>query len=98
MARVTITLPDELVEQARAAGLTISTWAAADLRDRLSDLTRQAQLVRYLDALDAESGAPSNEEQTAAEAWLDAADVPWPEADTQVWHECANVYAPPRIN
>ena len=80
MARVNITLPDDLVVEARAAGLTLSTYAAQGIRERLRTLAQQAELERYLAQLDAEHGPVSPEGRAAAERWLDDAGVPRPDA------------------
>ncbi len=72
MARVNITLPDELLEQARAAGLNISRLAAAALAEELDRRVKIGELDAYLADLDAELGPVPQPELKAARAWADA--------------------------
>jgi hypothetical protein len=66
MARVNITIPDELLERARAAGVNVSRAAASALSEEL----------------DVALGPVSPEDEAAAREWADrafgplAADVP----------------------
>ena len=69
MARVNITVPDDLAEQARAAGLNVSRLASAALADELDRRAKLAALDAYLHELDAELGPVSAEERAAAESW-----------------------------
>jgi hypothetical protein len=69
MARVNITVPDELVERARAAGLNVSRLAAAALTEELDRREKLAALDAYLRELDAELGPVPAEERVAAETW-----------------------------
>lgn len=71
MARVNVTIPDALVEQARAEGLNISRVAATALSDALERRARVADLDSLLDRLDAELGPVPAEESEAARAWAD---------------------------
>lgn len=73
MARVNITIPDELLEQARAEELNVSRLAANALADELDRLAKIAALDRYLDELDAELGPASEDEKMAAREWADRA-------------------------
>lgn len=71
MARVNITVPDELLERARTAGLNVSRVAAAALADELDRRAKIAELDAYLADLEAELGPPSREELDAARLWAD---------------------------
>jgi post-segregation antitoxin (ccd killing protein) len=52
MARVNITVPDELLDRARAADLNISRVTAAAVAEELDRLTKIYELDRYLAELD----------------------------------------------
>jgi hypothetical protein len=71
MARVNITVPDLLMEQARAAGLNVSRLAAAALEEELDRRTRIAELDAHLAALEAEHGPIPQAEIDAAREWAD---------------------------
>jgi hypothetical protein len=71
MARVNITIPDELLEHARAAGLNVSRMAAAALAEELDRRSKVAALEAYLQAMDVEFGPVPEAEQLEAEAWVD---------------------------
>ncbi len=71
MARVNITVPDDLVEQARAAGLNVSRLASAALAEELDRRAKLAALDTYLHELDIELGPVSAEERAAAQSWAD---------------------------
>jgi predicted transcriptional regulator len=71
MARVNITVPDELLDLARAAGLNVSRVAAAALAEELDRLAKIAELDAYLADLEAELGPPSPQELEAARKWAD---------------------------
>lgn len=73
MTRVNITVPDELLRQARAVGLNVSQLAAAALADELDRRAKVAELDRYLEELDAELGPIPVEEERAARQWADLA-------------------------
>ncbi len=73
MARVNITVPDHLLERARAAGLNVSRLAASALDEELDRRTKVAELDAYLGELDAELGPVPPDEQAAAEEWADGA-------------------------
>jgi post-segregation antitoxin (ccd killing protein) len=75
MARRNISLPDDLDEQARRAGLNVSALAQRSVADELDRRQRMAALDAWLDELDAAYGAPSAEAKAKAEAWLDSATV-----------------------
>lgn len=71
MARVNITVPDDLLARARAAGLNVSQAAAAALSEELDRRSKIAALDSYLHQLDAELGPISREERDAAQQWAD---------------------------
>lgn len=75
MARVNISVPDELLDRARAAGLNVSRLAAGALAEELDRQTKIAELDRYLGELEAELGPVSEAEAAAARAWADALDA-----------------------
>lgn len=69
MARVNITVPDELIEQARSAGLNVSRVAATALADELDRRAKTAALDEYLRELDVALGPIPADEQAAAREW-----------------------------
>jgi hypothetical protein len=71
MARVNITVPDEVLAKAQAAGLIVSRVASAALVAELERLSRIAALDAYLAELDAELGPIPQQEAAEAKAWLD---------------------------
>ncbi|MCP9490057.1 MAG: type II toxin-antitoxin system CcdA family antitoxin [Solirubrobacteraceae bacterium MAG38_C4-C5] len=71
MARVNITLPDELLERARSAGLNVSRVSALALAEELDRRAKTAELDAYLSRLDAELGPVAEDERTAAREWAD---------------------------
>ncbi|MGX6448387.1 type II toxin-antitoxin system CcdA family antitoxin [Patulibacter sp. S7RM1-6] len=73
MARVNITVPDELVARARAADVNVSRLASQALADELDRRSRAAALDNYLRDLDAALGPVPDEERLAARTWADAA-------------------------
>lgn len=75
MARVNITVADDLLDQARAAGLNVSRLAAAALSEELDRRAKIDALDRYLAELDVELGPVTEAEQREAEAWADALDA-----------------------
>jgi hypothetical protein len=72
MARVNITVPDDLLIRARAAGLNVSRLAAAALADELDRQAKLGELDAYLADLDAELGPVPQHELKAAREWADA--------------------------
>jgi post-segregation antitoxin (ccd killing protein) len=78
MSRVNITVPDELLQQARAAGLNVSRLAAAALLDELDRRSKIAELESYLRQLDAELGPVRDDERQAAREWADQLDAARP--------------------
>jgi post-segregation antitoxin (ccd killing protein) len=71
MARVNITVPDELIEQARSAGLNVSRLASSAIETELLRRIKIAELDAYLAELDEELGPPTGEQTAAAEEWAD---------------------------
>ena len=72
MARVNITLPDDLLNQAKAAGLNVSRLAAAALAEELDRRAKVNELDAYLADLDNELGPVPQHELKAAREWADA--------------------------
>jgi Post-segregation antitoxin CcdA len=73
MARVNITVPDEVIVRARDAKLNISRVATAALVDELNRLAKMAELDGYLAELETERGPITEQEAAEGRAWLDAA-------------------------
>ena len=71
MARVNITVPDEVIAASRAAGLNVSGVATAALEAQLDRLAKIAALDAYLAELEAEQGPIPAQEKAEAEAWVD---------------------------
>ena len=71
MARVNITMPDELHGRAKQAGLNISHVAQQAVAEELARLAKVAALDAYLAELDAELGPISDRDRAEAEAWAD---------------------------
>jgi hypothetical protein len=71
MARVNITVPDDLLDQARAAGLNVSRLAAAALAEEIDRLAKLRELDAYLADLEAELGPVPQHELRAAREWAD---------------------------
>ena len=72
MARVNITLPDDLLGQARAAGLNVSRLAAAALAEELDRRAKLHELDAYLADLDNELGPVPQHELRDAREWANA--------------------------
>ena len=72
MARVNITLPDDLLNQARAARLNVSRLAAAALAEELDRRAKISELDAYLADMDKELGPVPQHELRAAREWADA--------------------------
>ena len=73
MARVNITVPDDLYDQAKRAGLNVSQLAQRAIASEVARLAKIAELDAYLSELDAELGPLSDAERVEAEAWTDKA-------------------------
>lgn len=71
MARVNITVPDDLLAQARAAGLNVSRLAAAAVAEELDRRAKIDALDAYLAELDATLGPVPEAEREAAAAWAE---------------------------
>lgn len=84
MARVNITVPDDVLTQAKGAGLQISRLATAALQAELERRTKVRELEAYLDELRAAQGPVSPEDERAAEAWVDRLEPPPPADARQV--------------
>jgi Post-segregation antitoxin CcdA len=75
MARVNVTIPDELIRQARAAGLNVSRFASSAIEAELERRVKIAALEAYLVELDAELGPLTQAERDAASEWGDQFDA-----------------------
>jgi post-segregation antitoxin (ccd killing protein) len=73
MARVNITMPDDLYDHAKRAGLNVSQLAQRAIGSELARLAKIAELDSYLAELDAELGPISEAERADAAAWADKA-------------------------
>jgi post-segregation antitoxin (ccd killing protein) len=71
MARVNISLPDEIYRQAKDAGLNVSQLARRAILQELSDRAKIAAAYEYLDDLEGELGPISAEERALARVWAD---------------------------
>jgi Post-segregation antitoxin CcdA len=71
MARVNITVPDDVIAQARAAGLNVSRLATGALIDELDRRGKVAALDAYLADLEVELGPIPAEEAAAASRWVE---------------------------
>lgn len=71
MTRVNITVPDDVVAGAKAAGLNVSRVATAALVEELDRRNKIAALDAYLAELDRELGPIPADERAAAVAWVD---------------------------
>ncbi len=69
MARVNITIPDDVLAQARTAGLNVSRVAASALSEELDRRAKIAALDDYLRELDIALGLVPAEDQAAARDW-----------------------------
>lgn len=71
MARVNITMPDELHALAKRAGLNISQVAQQAVAAELARQAKVAELDAYLAELDAEMGPISDRDRAEAKEWAD---------------------------
>jgi hypothetical protein len=76
MARVHITVPDEVAARARAAGLNVSRLATAALLDELDRRDKIDALDAYLAQLEVQLGPIPADEAATAAAWADHVLVP----------------------
>lgn len=72
MARVNITIPDEVLARARDAGMNISRIASEALSEQLDRLDKIGELDRYLQELEDELGPIPESEKRKAQAWADS--------------------------
>jgi post-segregation antitoxin (ccd killing protein) len=73
MARVNITMPDDLYDRAKNAGLNVSQVAQGAVASELARLAKIADLDAYLGELDEKLGPVSEAERADAAAWADKA-------------------------
>lgn len=71
MSRVNITVPDDVVAQAREAGLNVSRVATTALIEELDRRSKIDALDTYLAELEAHLGPVGPEEAAEATAWAD---------------------------
>jgi Arc/MetJ family transcription regulator len=71
MPRVNITVPDEVIAQAREAGLNVSRVATKALIEELDRRSKTQALDTYLAKLEAELGPIGPEEAAEAATWVD---------------------------
>jgi len=71
MARVNISMPEDLYHQARGAGLNISQLAQRAVGAELERLAKIAELDAYLAELETELGPAGDAEQIEARGWAD---------------------------
>jgi len=71
MARVNITVPDDLYRQARDAGLNISHLTQRAVAAELSRLAKVAELDAHLAELEADLGPTTEAERAEATRWVD---------------------------
>jgi post-segregation antitoxin (ccd killing protein) len=76
MARVNISIPDELYDRARRAGLNVSRLAAGALEDELARRAKARALAAYLAELDESLGPVPAAQAGAAREWLAQLDAP----------------------
>jgi post-segregation antitoxin (ccd killing protein) len=71
MARVNISLPDELYRQAKEAGLNISGLARKAIATELDDRAKIAAAYELVDEMEREFGSPTAEELAEAKKRVD---------------------------
>ena len=71
MARVNITMPDDLYQRARAAGLNVSQLSQRAVAGELDRLAKIAALDAYLAELEVEHGPTTEAERADAREWAD---------------------------
>ncbi len=69
MAKVSVSIPDDIVAAAKAAGLNISRLATLALSSELERQAKVAELDAYLAQLEHELGPVSIDEATEAAEW-----------------------------
>ena len=83
MAKVSVSIPDEVVTAAKSAGLNISRLATLALVDELDRLAKVAALDAYLEELEAELGPISDAEADEAARWAARIDEATDRATTE---------------
>jgi len=78
MARVNITIPDELYARAKQAGLNVSQLAQRAVAAELTRMAKLAELDMYLAELEADLGPTSDSDRAEAQAWADKVVGPSP--------------------
>lgn len=73
MARVNVSIPDDVIERARATGLNVSRLATSALEEALEKQLKIEMAKQYLAELEAELGPITEAERAEADAWLDSA-------------------------
>ena len=73
MARVNVTIPDDVLDAARAAGLNVSRVATSALTEELDRRARIDALDSYLRELDVARGPVSADDAAVAREWADRA-------------------------
>jgi hypothetical protein len=73
MARVNVTIPDDVLARARGAGLNVSRVATLALSEELDRRAKIEALDEYLRELDVVLGPVSPEDEAAARGWADRA-------------------------
>ncbi len=73
MARVNVTIPDDVLARARGAGLNVSRVATSALSEELDRRAKIEALDEYLRELDSVLGPVSPEDEAAARGWADGA-------------------------
>jgi len=76
MARVSISVPDDVVAGAKSSGLNISRLATNALTDELDRLDKIAALDDYLAEFEAELGPIPFDEAAEAREWADRLSPP----------------------
>lgn len=71
MARVNISVPDDLHARAKLAGLSVSHLAQAAIAAELERLAKIAELDSYLAELEVEHGPISDADRADAHAWAE---------------------------
>ncbi len=71
MARVNVTIPDEVIERARAAGVNVSRVATEALLDELDRREKRRSLDEHLAEMDRRLGPVSSGKVAEAVAWAD---------------------------
>ena len=70
MARMNISLPDDLVRRAKEAGLNVSKLARDAILQELERAAKIAAFDKYMEELEAELGPPTKEQVAEAKVWV----------------------------